>query len=216
MTRHQLRDLLPVHALGALGPDEARLVDDAVAGDGERADELAALVEAATLIGDGVPLVAPAPAVRARLLESLAAVPVGAGALERFAARFAAIFDVTVERTRELFAYAVDPASWEQGPGPGSRLIHFEAGPACAGADTGFVKCAPGSQFPWHRHLGPEQNLILAGEAEDSRFGRLRPGDEPAAEAGSEHDFRVVSAEPFIYAVRVFGVDFNVLPSTRL
>ena len=174
-------------------------------------DELAALLEESIELALALPPVTPSPSVLARLLDSIDAVPVGPGVLERFTARFAAIFDVTVERARELFAVATDPASWEAGPGPGSWLIHFQAGPACAGADTGFVKCAPGAQFPWHRHLGHEQNLILAGEAEDSRFGRLRPGDEPEAEEGSEHDFAVVSAEPFVYAVRVFGVDFNVL-----
>lgn len=174
-------------------------------------DETAALLEGAVELVDDLAPVPPSPAVRLRLLDSIAAVPNGPGVLDRFAARFAAIFDVTVERARELFAHATDPASWETGPGAGSSLIHFEAGPACAGADTGFVKCAPGTRFPWHRHLGHEQNLVLSGEAEDSRFGRLRPGDEPAAEPGSEHDFAVVGDEPFVYAVRVFGVDFNVL-----
>jgi hypothetical protein len=154
--------------------------------------------------------VPPAPTVRARLMDSIAAVPAGPGVFEKFAARFAQIFDVTIERARELFAQACDPASWEPGPGPGSWLIHFQAGPAVAGADTGFVKTAPGVRFPWHHHHGHEQNLILAGEAVDSHSGRLRPGDEPAMDTGSEHDFTVVGDEYFVYAVRVYGVDFDV------
>jgi anti-sigma factor ChrR (cupin superfamily) len=209
--REQLRELLAARAVGALSPDETRAVDLAAAADPALADELAALIEASAGLSDVLDDPgAPPPAIRARLLESVAAVPAGAAVYERFAARFAAIFDVSVARARELFAHAADPASWEPGPGPGSWLIHFAAGPACAGADTGFVKCAPGARFPWHRHLGAEQNLVLAGEAEDSSNGRLRPGDEPADEPGTEHDFRVVSDEPFVYAVRVFGVDFDV------
>lgn len=173
-------------------------------------DELAALLEESVALADDLAPVAPSPAVLARLLDSIASVPNGPGVFERFTARFAAIFDVTVERARELFAHACDPASWEPGPGPGTWLIHFQAGPACAGADTGFVKTAPGTRFPWHHHHGQEHNLILAGEAQDSHAGRLRPGDEPTMDGGSEHDFTAVGDEPFLYAVRVFGVDFNV------
>ncbi|HUQ08406.1 MAG TPA: hypothetical protein VM261_38210 [Kofleriaceae bacterium] len=172
-------------------------------------DELAALLEE-SMLADALDPVAPAPALRARLIDTIAAVPSGPGVLERFTARFAAIFDVTVERARELFAHACDPSSWEPGPGPGTWLIHFEAGPACAGADTGFVKTSPGARFPWHHHHGPEQNLILAGQALDSTAGLLSPGDEPAMGTDTEHDFTVVGDEPFLYAVRVFGVEFNV------
>ncbi len=209
----QLHELICGHALGALAADEARLVDDAIAGDPELADELAALIEAAAAINDGA-AVAPGPAVRLRLLDSISREPAAAGAtgiLHRFGAAFAAIFDVTVARAQELLALASDPSSWQDGPAPGTWLIHFQAGPACGAADTGFVKCAAGTQFPWHRHLGPEHNLVLSGEADDSRFGRLRPGDETTAEPGSEHEFRVIGDQPFVYAVRVFGVDFNVL-----
>ncbi|MBE7453317.1 MAG: cupin domain-containing protein [Kofleriaceae bacterium] len=145
---------------------------------------------------------------RARLLASLAAEPASARA--GVAARFAAIFDVSLERARALLARVDDPDAWEAGPAPGTWLIHFEAGPACAGADTGFVRCAPGTTFPWHRHLGAEHNLVLAGHADDSRFGRLGPGDEATADGDTEHDFTVVGDRPFLYAVRVFGVDFTV------
>jgi hypothetical protein len=178
--------------------------------DPELDDELAMLLEGAVELADLLEPVPPSPALRARLLDTAAAVPSGPGVYERFAARFAAIFDVTVERARELFAHACDPASWEPGPGPGTWLIHFEAGPACAGADTGFVKTAPGVRFPWHHHHGEEHNLILAGLAEDSHTGLLRPGDEPTMAGGSEHDFTAVGDEPFLYAVRVFGVEFDV------
>lgn len=147
-------------------------------------------------------------AVRARLFE-----PAGAlapGLFERFGARFAAIFDVTLARARELIGLVDDPLAWEPGPGPGSWLIHFEGGPACATADNGFVKLAPGVRFPWHRHHGDEHSLILAGAGEDTLGGRLVPGDEPTCDGATEHEFTAVSDEPYLFAVRVFGVDFTI------
>lgn len=201
-------EALAARAAGALDDEERAAVDAAVAAAPALAAELAALDEAAAALALGLPLAPPPPAVRARLLASLAAEP--ASALAGFAARFAAIFDVSLERARALLARVDDPDAWEAGPAPGTWLIHFEAGPACAGADTGFVRCAPGTTFPWHRHLGAEHNLVLAGHADDSRFGRLGPGDEATADGDTEHDFTVVGDRPFLYAVRVFGVDFTV------
>lgn len=147
--------------------------------------------------------------VRARLFDepSSALAP---GLFERFGARFAAIFDVTLERARELLGLVDDPLAWEPGPGPGSWLIHFQGGPAVAGADAGFVKLAPGGRFPWHRHHGHEHSLILCGIGDDSLGGRLVPGDEPTADGATEHDFIAASDEPYLFAVRVWGVDFTV------
>lgn len=146
--------------------------------------------------------------VRARLFE-----PAGSlapGLFERFGVRFAAIFDVTLARAREIIGLVDDPLAWEPGPGPGSWLIHFEGGPACATADNGFVKLAPGVRFPWHRHHGHEHSLILAGAGEDTMGGRLVPGDEPTCDGATEHEFTAVSDEPYLFAVRVFGVDFTI------
>ena len=78
---------------------------------------------------------------------------VGAGPLERFAARFAALFDVTVDRAREILGLIERAASWET-PAPGVGLVHFDGGPACAAADCGFVRLAPGTAFPFHTARG--------------------------------------------------------------
>ena len=199
-----VRELLPAYALGALEGDEASRVERALAEDPVLAAELDALLEAGADLVAALPPEAPDPAVRARLLASVE------GRFARFAARFAQLFDVTLERARDLLAMADVPSAWEAGPGPGSALLHFAAGPRYASADAGFVRLAPGMTFPWHRHHGHEHCLVLAGEAVDSMCGTMRPGDEATADGGTEHEFRTVGDEPYVFAVRVFGVDFDV------
>lgn len=198
-----IRELLPAYALGALEREDADAVERALASDPALADELVALEEVAAALCDGLVEETPTAAVRARLLDSTVS------GFARFAARFAELFDVTLERARDLLAMANSPSAWEPGPSPGSWLLHFEAGPAYAAADSGFVKLEPGMTFPRHRHQGVEQALVLQGQAVEPS-GPWAPGDEPSAEAGTEHDFRAVSDEPLIFAVRVFGVDFDL------
>lgn len=206
-------ELLAPHALDALPDDEAATVERALAGDPALREEFAELLATTAVLAEvlaaGATASSSVAAVRARLLEA-AERPRAPGLFERFGAQFAAIFDVSITRARELIGLVDDPLAWEPGPGPGTWLIHFEAGPACAGADTGFVKVAPGVRFPWHRHDGHEHNLILAGAGDDTLFGRSLPGDEPTADGATEHEFTAVGDEPYLFAVRVFGVDFTI------
>ncbi|MEZ4401118.1 MAG: cupin domain-containing protein [Kofleriaceae bacterium] len=199
-----VRELLPLYALGALDPAETAQVERALAAEPALVAELAALEQAAGDLLVGLVPVAPSPSLRARLLASTES------RFERFVARFAALFDVAADRARELLALVDRPDAWEPGPGPGSALIHFTAGPAFAGADTGFVRLEPGARFAKHRHGGREHNLVLAGRAHDTLAGDLGPGDEAIAEADTVHDFYTVGDEPFIFAVWVWGVDFGV------
>lgn len=78
---------------------------------------------------------------------------VGAGRFEAFAQRFADLVDVGIARAREILGLIERPATWEH-PLPGVHLVHFNGGPACAAADCGFVRLAPGGTFPWHAHRG--------------------------------------------------------------
>src|SRR5438552_12193516 len=64
------------------------------------------------------------PAVKTRLMAS-----VGEGRFERFSARMSKLYDVSVERARELLGLADRPASWEAAM-PGIGLVHFDGGPA--------------------------------------------------------------------------------------
>jgi hypothetical protein len=203
-TRRDLRELLPLHALGMLDPDEAALVDQAVAADPALAGELAAYRDAAPLIATPV---APPASVKQRLMAS-----VGGGRLEPFAERCAKLFDVAVDRAREFLGLIDRPASWDE-RGAGIGLVHFDGGPACAAADCGFVRIDPGCMFPWHKHLGEETAIILAGTLLDNTGRLLRAGDELVQAEGSEHVLRCESAEPVLFAVRAFnGIEVGGQP----
>lgn len=200
-----IRDLLPAYALGALDDEESGQVSRAVAADPDLAAELDALLEAGAGLGALLAPVTPPPAARDRLLAAARD-----ERFARFARRFAELFDVAVDRARDLLGMVDRPAAWGPGPGPGSWLIHFQAGPSLATADTGFVKLARGERFAWHRHDGAEHCLVLQGTLEDSLSGRLTAGDEGELAAGTEHDFVAVGDEDVIFAVWVHGVDFHV------
>lgn len=185
-----IRELLPLYALGLLDGNEAAEVERALEGDAALAAELDSY---SSLVAP----VEPSPDVKARLIAS-----VGGGRFERFAPRLASLFDVSVERARELLGLVERDASWEH-PIPGIGLIHFAGGTACSGADCGFVRIEPGCTFPWHTHRGEEVNLILAGTIRD--HGKLMgPGDELIQPSGTQHDL-TAGDDVVIYVARVFG-----------
>ncbi|MDQ3368908.1 MAG: cupin domain-containing protein [Myxococcota bacterium] len=201
-----VRELLPLHALGILDADEAGLVDGAVASDRALAAELAAYQDSASLLIDPVP---PSPDVEARLLAS-----VGGGRLEPFSARLAALFEVSVERARELLGLIERPASWSPQL-PGIALVHFEGGAHYAAADCGFIRLDPGTVFPHHKHLGAEAIVILQGAVRDSVTGqRLGPGDELLQAEGSEHHLTCEGPDACIYAARAMnGISIGGVPA---
>ena len=188
-----VRDLLPLYALGILTADETTAVERAVAADAGLAAELASYQQAAERI---VVPVRPPPDVMARLMVSA-----GRSKWERFAARFGSIFDVTLDRARELLGLIERPASWEA-PVPGVGLIHFAGGPAAATADCGFVRVAPGCRFPWHTHRGEEHSLVLAGQIREDGGRLLTVGDELVLSDGSEHDLLNDGTEDCVFAAR--------------
>ncbi len=213
-------ELLALHALDALDADDAARVEAAVAADPALARELDALRAAAAAIAGELPVVAPPAGVKARLEASLDALT-RPGRLDRFAARLAALFDVTVDKARMMLAWIDQPDQADQPdePGrweamaPGVSLMHLPAGPACAGADCGFVRLEPGATFPWHAHDGEEVTVVLQGRARDADGTALAPGAEVVLGASTAHDFHAegeVGEEPYIFAVRVFGVRFDV------
>ena len=194
-----VRELLPLYALGILSPDEASAVERAIATDPSLVAELEAYREAAE---EMIEPVSPSPYVKARLLTAT-----GGGKLERFSARLAQIFDVTLDRARELLGFTERPAAWEN-PVPGIGLIHFDGGPACAAADCGFVRIAPGCTFPWHTHRGEELSIVLVGTLRDHSGRLLKAGDELLLHTGTQHDLKAEGDEEVIFAARaVDGIE---------
>jgi anti-sigma factor ChrR (cupin superfamily) len=198
-----VRELLPLYALGILESEEARLVERAVANSAELAAELAAYQQTTGELGSAIEPVVPSPEVKQRLMASA-----GGGRFAAFAARLAKLYDVTVERAHELLALMDRSASWRPQI-PGISLIDFDGGPAAAAADCGFFKLSPGALFPPHKHLGEERTIILAGQIRDVVNDRIcAAGDEYVQLEGTSHYLQCVGPEECIYAARAInGID---------
>lgn len=191
-----IRELLPLYALGILDAAEAEVVERAIAEDEALARELATYQRTAESM---VAPIAPSAAVHDRLMASL-----GGGRFERFSSRMASLFDVTVDRARELLGLIERPASWNPGT-PGLDLVHFDGGPAFALADCGFIRLAPHAAFPVHTHAGEEVSVILDGSLVDRRSGRTYvAGDEVVEGQDVEHDV-VAGPEGAMYAARAMN-----------
>jgi anti-sigma factor ChrR (cupin superfamily) len=202
-----LRELMALYVLELLEPADAQHVERACAADPAAAAELASYRATANeLLGAPVPSV-PSPAVHARLIASI-----GGGRFERFTARIAKMYDVSVDRARELLGLMERPASWVPAL-PGLRVIHFEGGPAALHADNGFLQLEPGTAFPWHSHRGRELVIVLSGALRDHNGRVQAAGDEYVMEPGSAHDFVAIGDEPCIYAACVIdGLEIKPRP----
>jgi mannose-6-phosphate isomerase-like protein (cupin superfamily) len=201
----EIQELLPLYALGVLPPDEAALVEKFLREQPQLLGDLQSYQSTAGELLLAVNPVAPSPHVRVRLLASI-----GAGRFESMAPAFRRIFDLTLDGARALLAWIDDPSKWQQVM-PHFAAIHFAGGPACVGADTGFVRLAPHSTFPYHAHRGEEHTLVLAGTALTSDGKSLRAGDEIVETPGTAHDLTNTGEDDFIYATRAFGVQFGIV-----
>ncbi|HTJ42652.1 MAG TPA: hypothetical protein VL463_11190 [Kofleriaceae bacterium] len=199
-----VRELLPLYVLGLLEPAETEVVEKAIRRDPALAAELRSYDAAASGLLSGLTPVAPPLSVRDRLLASITA-----GRFDRFAQRFGEIFDVAAERARTLFGMIDDPSTYDRVI-PGAVLIHFEGGPAVAGADCGFIILPAGEKFPWHRHDGDERVLVIQGALIDYDGTVIPPGQEDHKGAGTEHEFSAAPGDDLIFCARVWGVRFDV------
>ncbi len=206
-----IRELLPLYALGILTPEETAVVDAAVARDATLAAELAGLCDATTeLIVSEAPE-APAAEVKTRLLASI-----GGGRFEDLSDRMSTLFDVTVDRAREFLGLAERSASWEVQPIPGIHLVHFDGGPRYTAADCGFIRMAEGAMFPLHSHLGEEVSLILSGQLEaidaDGVRTVLGPGATLTQAEGSSHQLTAIGGECIFAARAMNGIAIGGAP----
>ncbi len=134
---------------------------------------------------------------------------IGGGRFDQLAARMGSLFDVGIDRAREILALAERKSSWvEPIPGIGVQLIHFPGGPRHATADCGFVRLAPGATFPPHTHLGEEHTLVLSGRLHDRTNGRtLGPGDEMVQGSGeTPHDITSGGDEVIFVTLATDGI----------
>ena len=201
-----IRELLPLYALGILEPDELQVVERAVAQDPLLAAELVAYQDSTHPLNAPIE---PSPAVKSRLMAS-----VGGGTLERFSKRLGALFDVTVDRAREILGLIERPGSWEVQI-PGIALVHFDGGPAYAAADCGFIRLSPGAIFPYHKHLGDEAVVVLEGSVYDATNNRLlETGDEYFQPEGTQHALMNRGSVDCIFAARAMhGIEVAGAPA---
>jgi hypothetical protein len=151
-----------------------------------------------------LPPVTPSPGARKRLLDTLA----GPERFRAFFGQLALHFDLGVAVVRELLARIDDPAAWEATPSPWIKLIHFEGGPALAGADAGFVRVSAGKTFPRHSHLGPELAFVLEGRmVKDGRT--YLPGDIDEVPTDEIHEYSVGDERDLVVMVWHRGIRFT-------
>lgn len=143
---------------------------------------------------------------RDRLLEALT----GPERYAPFRDDIARHFDLTPGRITELFAEMALPERWEDGPMPGIRLMHFEAGPGALARDTGFVSMPAGMHFPYHRHLGHEVNYVMEGAILDGDGTLYLPGEAIERGPGTEHEYFVPESGDLLMAVMQDG--FDIIP----
>jgi putative transcriptional regulator len=162
------------------------------------------LGEALAAVAAALPAAVPPPALRARLLDSLA----GPGRFSAFFDVLARHYDLTVAAVRGLLARIDDPAAWEATPSRFIQLIHFDGGPAVAGADAGFVRVAAGKRFPRHSHDGDEMTFVLEGRAIVDGHAYV-PGDVVHATQGDVHEVLAGPDRDLVLMVLHRGIDFT-------
>lgn len=198
-------------ALDHLDAPERQAIERELASSPALQAELRTIEETFTAVALSVKPVRPSQQVRTRLFASLHPQTRFAGFVERVAQ----LFDLSLERAQELLqAIQMAPAApWEVSPIPGIRLFHFESGPQVAAAENcGLVHMEPGSIFPPHQHVGDEWALVLQGRCQEDSGKIFGLGDLIYKKAGSEHSFRVLGDEPFVFAVVLYG-GLQILPS---
>lgn len=166
----QIRDVLPLYALGLLDAEEARLVDEhLLTGCAACAHELREFREVAGQIPYAFRSVTPPPRVREKLLASIT--PKSNTSLE--------------QPLPGIFVLKKDAGDWRKTPFAGVtyKLLYFDKESRFA---TSLLKMQPGAQYPAHRHAGCEQCLVVEG---DVRIGSVAvsKGDFEYALAGTEH-----------------------------
>ncbi len=198
------RDDLPQFVLDAhdsAGEDATQLSAEEVR---DLTEALTSVVEIATSADSPGSVRAPSTG-RARLMAAIAE----AERFSPFLDRVAAFFDLTAAAVKELLKAVPGADGWEAFPVPGVELMHMDGGPRVAAADVGFVRMAPGTAFPRHRHVGLEEDVVMQGAYEEDDGTVVRAGDSIANAAGTSHGFKVISDVPLIFAVVVPGVEIE-------
>jgi anti-sigma factor ChrR (cupin superfamily) len=161
-------------------------------------------------------LPAPSPALRDRLLASIAEKP----RLAAYADAAAKLLDVSREHALELLRRIDEPNRWLPTPFEGVEGYWFQGGPATEGSFAGFVRVHAGTQLPLHDHIGPEQGLVLQGRFADENGRVYHPGDRVDMAKGSRHALNALPIIDCVFVVVAHGGvrfgDVEFLPETMV
>lgn len=194
-------DLLAEFALGMADDSE---IEATLARSPQLATEFVAYQEAAAALASSLPPIQPPPGLKRRLMASVAQ-----DRFLPFLAQAARFTGLALDTMRDVLRRIDDPKAWEELGVAGLLAIHFEPGPAFAGADAGFLKMPAGSRFPLHRHLGPEVGLVLQGRMLDSDGQIYLPGDVTSRTQDDPHTFAAGDESELVLLV-VYG-GFEIL-----
>lgn len=174
-TEEQIREALPLYALGLLEGDEARTVAEHLdSGCDACTRELRGLREVAGELPYALRSVKPHPRVREKLLASIVAPEPPKRAKSPLE-----------QPLPGIFVLKKDAADWRKTPYEGVtyKLLYVDKETKFA---TSLMKMEPGAKYPAHRHAGCEQCLVIEGDARLGSIG-VSKGDFEFAVAGTEH-----------------------------
>lgn len=187
-------------ALGILDKEESDRVDTALSESTELRNKLDEIQETLHTVALAEPPMQPNDRLKQRVLTSITP----AKRFEGFTERFAELFDLAIKDVRQLLAKIDKPESddWTSSVTlPGIDIMKFPGGSHVATSTCGLISVKPGTIFPRHRHQGEEWVFVLQGRARENDGRILRPGDLVLSESGSEHAFKSLGPETYIFAV---------------
>jgi hypothetical protein len=196
-----IRERLPEYVLELLPPAEMQALTEIIERDPALRGETDQLRMALTTVVDELPPMEPSPEVRQRVMDA-------ARSVERFGpfvAQLSQIVQLSREKMLQVLALVDQASFWVQGL-PGVELAHFDAAPALAGADAGFIRFEAGASFPRHRHLvGREITFVLEGILHDGdrRYG---PGEIVEHAADTVHAIAASPDQPLLIMVVHHGI----------
>lgn len=177
-TEEQIREALPLYALGLLDSDEARTVTEHLESGCEACvRELKELREVAGEVPYAYHAVKPHPRVREKLLASIAG-PQSASAAPK-------VKPGLEQPLPGVFVLKRDAGEWKSTPYEGVtvKILYFDKATKHI---TSLLKLEPGARYPAHRHAADEQCLVIEGDARLGPVG-VSKGDFEFAVAGTEH-----------------------------
>lgn len=159
--------------------------------------------ELAELIAAELSPVNPPPALRARVVSSIATT----GRFAAFSTQIAEALDLpldeALEALNQLSSASID--SWRPAVIPNVFLRDVVGGPRVQSAITGFLRISAGAGIPTHRHMGKETMVVLQGTYKDETDGtEVKAGEVVRSESGSEHSFRALEGPDLIVLLVAF------------